>query len=240
MDNPKVDYAYGQHIWAETPTGKILIQGGPIMAAVDTVYFTITGRGTHAAHPHGGVDPIVAGAQVVSALQSIVTRNIDPLDNAVVTVSKFHSGTAHNIIPEAAELCVSVRTFKPEVRDTIERRFTDIVNGVCNSLGCSADINYIREHNPTVNDEEVAEIVRQEAVEIVGADNVIGDQRTMGAEDMSDFLALVPGAFAFVGARNESKDCVYPHHHPRFNVDEDAFAIGAELMHRVALRLLTL
>jgi amidohydrolase len=238
LDNPKVDMAYGQHIWSGEPLGKILVESGPVMAAVDTVHIRITGKGCHAAMPQQGTDTVLTAAHVVTSLQSIVTRSVDPLQPAVVTVSMFHAGTAHNIIPPLAELTLSVRVFDDETHDLIEQRIHEIATGVAHSMGCEAEIDYIREHRPVVNDEEVTEIVREEAVAIVGADNVMGDMRTMGAEDFSDFLKKVPGNFTFIGARNEAKDCVYPHHHPLFNVDEDAFAIGTELMYRVAQRLL--
>jgi amidohydrolase len=240
LDNPKVDYAYGQHIWSNDPVGKILIQGGPVMAAVDKVELTIRGKGTHAAYPQGGLDPVYCGAQIVTALQSIVSRNTDPLESAVITVSMFQAGTAHNIIPETAELTMSVRVFNDEVHDMLEQRIKEVCTGIATALGCTAELNYIREHAPTVNDDRIAAIVREEAVAIVGEDNVIDDQRTMGAEDFGEFLQQVPGAFAFVGACNPAKGCNYPHHHPKFNVDEDAFAIGAELMYRVTQRLLAL
>lgn len=238
MENPKVDYAYGQHVWSYAPTGQIWIQEGPIMAAVDTVYVKIIGAGTHAAMPEGGVDPIYAGAQVVTALQSVITRNINPLEPGVVTVSQFHGGTAHNVIPEEVTLTMSVRVFDDETHATIERRIKEIVTGVASALGCKAEIDYVHEHAPTVNDAEIAQLVREEAIAIVGEDNVAPNQKVMGAEDFGDYARLVPSAFAFVGAKNEAKDCIYPHHHPKFNVDEDAFAIAAELMYRVAQRLL--
>jgi len=238
MENPHVDYAYGQHIWSYAPTGQIWIEEGPIMAAVDTVYVKIIGAGTHAAMPEGGVDPIYAGAQVVSALQSIVTRNVTPLEPAVVTVSQFHGGTAHNVIPEFVDLTMSVRVFDDETHALIERRIHEIIEGVAAALGCRAEINYVHEHQPTVNNPEVTAIVREEAIAIVGEENVLATQKVMGAEDFGDYARLVPAAFAFVGARNEARDCIYPHHHPKFNVDEDAFAIAAERMYRVAQRLL--
>ena len=241
MDNPKVDYCYGQHIWALAPSGIIQVEDGPIMAAVDTVYFTIEGKGTHAALPHTGHDPIVAGAQIVSALQTIATRDVDPLHSCVITVSMFNAGTAHNVIPQRAKLAISVRVFDDAVHDLIERRIKEVISGISTAMSCSAEIDYIREHRPTVNAPEIAALVREEAVGIVGKDSVwtLG-QKTMGAEDMSDFLHLAPGAFGFVGGYNEAKDCVYPHHHPKFNIDEDALAIGTELMYRVGKRLLTL
>jgi len=238
MENPKVDYAYGQHIWSYAPTGQIWIEEGPIMAAVDTVYVKIIGAGTHAAMPEGGIDPIYAGAQVVTALQSIMTRNVNPLEPGVVTVSEFHGGTAHNVIPEFVDLTMSVRVFDDETHALIERRIHEITTGVAAALGCTAEINYVHEHQPTVNDPEIAALVREEAIAIVGEENVLATQKVIGAEDFGDYARLVPAAFAFVGAKNEAQDCVYPHHHPKFNVDEDAFAIAAELMYRVAHRLL--
>lgn len=238
LEDPKVDVCYGQHIWAGCPTGQIQISGGPVMAAVDTVHVVIHGKGTHAAFPQGGNDPIYCAAQIVSALQSVVSRNIDPLKCAVVTVSELNAGTAHNIIPPYAKMTMSVRVFEPDVHRILKSRIHEIVNGIADSLGCNADIDYSHEQAATVNDHRVAELVREEAIAIVGADNVTDDQKTMGAEDFSDFLAQVPGAFAFIGAANTEKECIYPHHHPKFNIDEDAMAIGNELMHRVALRLL--
>lgn len=238
MESPKVDVAYAQHIWSGTPTGQILVESGPVMAAVDTVYITVKGKGCHAAMPHEGTDCIVAAAQIVTALQTIVTRSVNPLEPAVITVAMFHAGTAHNIIPPEAKLTLSVRVFDAEMHDIIEQRIHEVVNGISGCMGCSSEINYQRQHNATVNDEEITQIVREEALAIVGEANVIGGERTMGAEDMSDFLKLVPGCFAFIGAQNEAKDCIYPHHHPKFNIDEDALLIGAELMYRVAHRLL--
>jgi amidohydrolase len=240
LENPKPDYTYGQHIWAQEPTGKILIQGGPVMAGVDRLEISLTGKGTHAAYPHGGIDPILAAAQIITALQSIVSRNVDPNEQAVVTIAVINAGTAHNIIPQTVEMIGTVRWFDEATHDIVRRRIHQVVEGVGSAMGCQVEVRYIAEHFPTVNDDRIAEIVREEAVQIVGAENVIPRQRTMGAEDMSDFLRQIPGAFAFVGGRCEKKECVYPHHHPKFNVDEDAFAIGSELMYRVAQRLLAL
>lgn len=238
MQNPQVDTTYAQHIWANGPIGTIQIEGGPIMAAVDTVHVKVIGKGTHAAMPETGHDPIVAAAQIVTALQTIITRNVNPLDAAVVTVSEFIGGTAHNVIPEEVILTMSVRVFKADAHKTIKARIHEIVNGIAQAMGCRAEIDYVHEHQATDNNKEIAKIVHEEAVKIVGANNVIPEQRTMGAEDFSDYLKLVPGAFAFIGAANPAKDCIYPHHHPKFNVDEDSFAIGTELMFRVANRLL--
>ncbi len=240
LENPKVQYCYGQHIWAGSPTGQILIQGGPVMAGVDRLEISLTGKGTHAAQPQSGYDTVYAAAQVITALQTVISRNIDPLEAGVVTVAMINGGTAHNIIPEKVELVGTIRWFDNETHEIIKKRVPEVVTGIANALQVQADVRIIHEHFPTVNDDNIAEIVRQEAVQIVGEANVITRQRTMGAEDFSDFAREAPGAFAFVGAQNPSKDCVWPHHHPKFNVDEDAFAIGSELMHRVCLRLLEL
>jgi len=238
LHDPPVSSAYGQHVWAETPVGKILIQEGPIMAAVDRIHITVTGKGTHAAYPQGGHDPIFASAQMITALQSIVSRNIDPLEPAVITIAQINAGTAHNIIPPVCEMVGTVRVFDEAAHAVIRRRIHEVCEGIAKTLGCEAKVDYMPEHVATVNDPRIAAIVREEALAIVGAENVIPKQKTMGAEDMSDFLKHVPGAYAFIGGRNEAKGCVYPHHHPKFNVDEDALAIGAELMYRVARRLL--
>ena len=238
MEHPHVDVAYGQHVWAQAPVGQILIEEGPVMAAVDRIHITITGKGTHAAYPHGGHDPIYCAAQMITALQSIVSRNIDPLQPAVVTISMISAGTAHNIIPPTCEMTGTVRVFDAETHGIIRRRIEEISDGIARTLGCEARLDYLPEHVPVVNDARIAAIVREEAVAIVGASNVLANQKTMGAEDMSDFLKLVPGAYAFIGAQNKDKGCFYPHHHPKFNIDEDALAIGAELMYRVAQRLL--
>ncbi len=238
LENPRPGACYGQHVWASAPVGTIMIEDGPIMAAVDRIEITLTGKGTHAAYPQGGVDPIFAAAQIISALQSIVSRNVDPLLSAVVTIAVIHAGTAHNIIPETVQMIGTVRVFDDNVHDILRHRIREIVTGIAAALGCHAELNYIPEHDATVNNPEIAAIVREEAIAIVGPDKVTADQKTMGAEDMSDFLRVVPGAYAFIGARNPDKGAVYPHHHPKFNIDEDALAIGAELMYRVARRLL--
>ena len=238
LDNPPFDVCYGQHVWAEAEVGKILIQGGPVMAAVDRLQIAIHGKGTHAAYPHGGVDPVYCAAQVITALQSIVSRNVDPLKPAVVTIAQINAGTAHNIIPPRCDMVGTVRVFDEGTHEILRRRIHEIITGVAQALGCTAELDYIPEHIATVNDPEIARLVREEAVAIVGEERVSSEQRTMGAEDMSDFLRRVPGAYAFIGGRNAAKGCTYPHHHPKFNVDEDALAIGAELMYRVARRLL--
>jgi amidohydrolase len=238
MENPKVDLCYGQHVWAAADIGSIMIAPGPVMAAVDRLEITVSGKGTHAAYPHGGTDCVYASAQIITALQSIVSRNVDPLRPAVVTIAQINAGTAHNIIPPECRMVGTVRAFDEETHAILRQRIPEIVKGVAQTLGCEAQVNYITEHSATVNDADVAALVREEAVAIVGEQNVSGEQRTMGAEDMSDYLKAVPGAYVFIGARNAAKGAIYPHHHPKFSIDEDALAIGAELMYRVAQRLL--
>lgn len=238
LEHPRPASCYGQHVWASAPIGTIMIEDGPVMAAVDRIEITVTGKGTHAAYPQGGVDPIYASAQIITALQSIVSRNVDPLQPAVVTIAVINGGTAHNIIPEQVKMIGTVRVFDDATHDILRNRIREIINGVASALGCQADLNYLPEHDATVNAPEIAALVREEAIAIVGKDHVTANQRTMGAEDMSDFLRVIPGAYAFIGAQNPDKGAIYPHHHPKFNIDEDAMAIGAELMYRVTQRLL--
>ncbi len=238
MEEPKVDVVFGYHVWQPLPVGKIGIVPGPCMAAVDVFTVRIIGSSTHAAYPHGGVDPIYIAAQVISALQSIVSRNLNPLDRAVVTVGAINAGTAFNIIPEYAELKGTVRTFSPEARKLIPERFRAIVSGVAEALGGRAEIEYLQEIPATVNDPEVAAFVREVAEEIVGKENVVEPEPSMGGEDHAFYQEIAPGCYSFIGMANPEKGAIYPHHHPKFNLDEDALAIGVELISQVTRRWL--
>jgi amidohydrolase len=238
LEAPKPDAAFGVHVWQDLDLGKIGVTSGPFMAAVDAFTVTVTGKGAHAAMPHLGVDPVVCAAHVVTALQTIASRGVSPLSEVVVSVTQLHAGTAFNIIPGAATLNGTVRVFDPALWEELPGRFERIVRGVCEALGCRAVIEYQRCNRPTVNDPRMAEIARAAAAEVVGAENVLDDVRTMGGEDFSWFLARVPGCFIAVGSRNESKGLTAEHHHPRFDVDEACLGIGAEVLMRTAKRFL--
>jgi amidohydrolase len=235
---PKPDAAFGLHVWQDLDLGQVGVTPGPFMAAVDEFTVTLRGRGAHGAMPNNGLDPIVAMAQVISALQTIASRGADPLESVVVSVTQIKAGTAFNIIPETAWMNGTVRVFDDELWKELPERFERIVRGVAEAMGCKADIEYIRHNRPTVNDPDMAAIAQQAAAEIVGAENVVTDIRTMGGEDFSDFLRAVPGCFIAIGSRNASRDLIWGHHHPKFDVDEQSLKIGADVLMRTAQKFL--
>ena len=240
LESPKVSATIGLHVWNNFPVGTVGVYAGPMMAAVDEFELKIQGRGGHGAMPHQTVDAIVVGAQVVTALQTIVSRNVSPLDSAVVTVGKFTAGNAFNVIAETAHLRGTIRTFSKETNASIPEMFERVIRGVCLSQGATYQLDYKRQTPPLVNSEEVCEMVAECAAEVVGRERVIRDEsvRTMGGEDMSYFLEKVKGCYFFLGTRNESRGLTYPHHSPRFDIDESALATGVEIMGRVIRRYL--
>lgn len=238
LEDPKVDAVFGLHIDQEHPVGQIGIRPGPAMAAADRFSIHIRGKGGHGAKPETTVDPIVVGAQIVTALQTLVAREIDPTQEAVVSVCVFKSGDAFNVIPDTADLGGTVRTFTPENRDFLERRIGELAAGIASAMRAEVDYEYVRGYPATVNDPEMAELVRQEAAKVVGEDGIRHADLMMGAEDFSYFLEAAPGTYWFVGSRNPERGLIWGHHHPRFDLDEAALAIGMESMVNVALRYL--
>lgn len=239
LENPPVSAAVGLHVWNNLPVGQVGIHAGAMMAAVDDFEVVIQGRGGHAASPHQTVDAVLVAAQVVTALQTVVSRNVSPLDSAVVTIGKIVAGSAFNIIAETATLRGTVRAFAKETHARIPEMFERVVRGVCEAMGATYQLNYERKTLPLVNNQEMCALVADCAAEVVGRDNIIVDERTMGGEDMSYFLERVPGCFFFLGTRNEARGLMHPHHSPRFDIDESAMEIGVELMARVARRYLS-
>jgi amidohydrolase len=236
--DPRVDAAFGVHVWQDLDVGKVGVTRGPWMASVDEFTVTLEGRGAHAAAPHQGVDPVVAMAHVITALQTIASRSTDPLLEVVVSVTQVRAGTAFNIIPETAWMNGTVRTFDAALWQELPGRFERIVHGVAGALGCKAEVVYQRHNRPTVNDPVMADLAGEAAAAVVGPGNVVPGIRTMGGEDFSAFLHEVPGAFLAVGSRNAPRGLVHMHHHPRFDVDEGCLGIGAEVLLRVARRFL--
>ncbi len=238
LEDPKVDAAFGMHLAQEQPLGVIGVRAGATMAAADRFSVHIKGKGGHGARPQSTVDPIAVGAQIVVALQTIVSREVDPTKAAVVTVGAFQAGDAFNVIPDTAELRGTVRTFDPEVRQQIAERIEALVTGIATSMRAEATVEYRFGYPATVNDPEMTELVRAAAAEVVGPDRVIEAPQTMGAEDMSYFLERVPGCYYIVGSRNPDKGLVWGHHHPRFDFDEEALANGIETLVTTTLRYL--
>ncbi len=233
-----VSSVIGIHLWSLLEVGKIAVRSGPFMAAPDTFFITIRGKGGHAAMPHVTVDPVVIAAQVVTNLQHIVSRNIDPLDPVVLSVTQFHAGTAHNVIPETVELNGTVRSFKPELRTEVPRLMEQIVKGITEAHGASYEFRYEKGYRPVINDETVTEKIRNVLVEVFGEDIVVEGHQQMGGEDFSAFQQAAPGTFFYVGAGNAQKGIVYPHHHPKFTVDEDSFPYGVKAFVGIVLKTL--
>jgi amidohydrolase len=237
MESPKVDAVLGYHIWQQVPLGKVGVITGPCMAAVDRFVVTVRGKGGHAAYPHLSADPIVAAAQIVTALQTIVARNVSPIDTGVVTVGRIEGGSAFNIIPPQVVIEGTVRTFSKEAGRTIPKRFKEIVTGVARAMGTTAEIRYSREHGAVVNDAAMAAFVREVARDVVGKSSVIDAEPSMGGEDFSAYQALAPGCYFFIGSA-PPKGEVFPHHHPRFNPDEDVLETAVAVLTEAARRWL--
>jgi amidohydrolase len=233
-----VDTVIGAHLWASLPVGKLGVAYGPMMGSPDTFWITIKGRGGHGAMPHQAVDSIAIGAQVVNNLQHLVSRNIDPIDNVVVSVTKFTGGTAHNVIPGCVEMLGTVRTLDPEVRKRVPELMERIVRGITEAHRASYEFEYQFGFRPVVNDEETTRALEDTVREVFGEEALEIVRPTLGGEDFSALQQKAPGTFFWVGAGNEEKGITYPHHHPRFTVDEDAFPYGMKLFVNAAFKLL--
>nr|PZN03658.1 MAG: amidohydrolase [Bacillota bacterium] len=235
LEDPKVDNIFGLHLWTNYPIGTVGLKSGPLMAAADAFEIEIIGKGGHGSAPHEAVDAVVVASQVVMALQTIVSRSVAPLEPAVVSVGMLKAGYNFNVIADRATVCGTVRTYSEVVRSLIEGRIEEIVKGISAAYGADYRFEYSRGYPAVITDERVTEYARQVAAEVVGAQNVIEAVPVMGGEDFAYYLQRVPGTFAFVGARNEEKGIDKPHHHPEFDIDENALAVGVELMVRYVL-----
>lgn len=236
LEETGAEAVFGLHLWSPLPVGKVAVTAGPFMASADDFEIVVTGKGGHAAFPHTAIDAVVVGSYVVAALQTLVSRRVDPLQAAVVTVGSFHAGSGDNVIAESAILRGTMRTFDAALRDSLVRRLREITEATCAALGARGEIRFFPGYPATINDAEMAAFVAEIAANTVGRDNVVRDLVMMGAEDMSYFLRERPGCYFFVGAGNESRGIVHPHHSPHFDIDEDSLAIGCELFLRIAER----
>jgi amidohydrolase len=227
-----VDAALGLHLWSTLPVGTIGVNRGALMAAVDSFSIDIVGRGGHGAMPHEAADPILAAARVVESLQSIVSREISPLDSAVVTIGSIHGGTAFNVIPGSVTLEGTARSFTAEAGRALPEKIARIVHGTAAACGVEAKVRYERVNGATVNDPRIADIVIETAARLLGEENVATDTRTLAGEDMCVYLDRVPGCFFFVGCAREGEP--RPHHSPRFDLDERALALGTLVLEAAA------
>jgi amidohydrolase len=223
-----VDFIYGCHLWTPLDYGKVAAMPGPFMAAADFFKATITGRGGHAGLPHTAVDPVAAAAEFVGSVQHIVSRRIDPLQPAVVTIGSLRAGDAPNVIPDRAELLGTTRSFDAGMRERLPQLIEEIGRSVCAAHGAEFELDFTFGYKPVVNDERATGLVRD-----VVSDELFELDPIMGGDDFSAYLAEAPGCYAFIGAGGE-----FPHHHPRFVIDERALEIGTRLHVHVALRAL--
>jgi len=230
LENPHVDMMFGLHNHPEVPVGKVAVKEGPLMAAVDTIKVTVSGRGGHGALPHRNVDPIVASAAIITNLQTVVSRNVDPQEPAVVTIGTIHGGTANNIIPDKVEMTGTVRTFNPAVRAKMEEWLRRIVESTAAALGAKGELCYRYEIPPVLNNAEATAILRKAVVSIVGREGIVTPVPSMGGEDFAVFQEKVPGCFFWLGVGNLEKGIVHPWHSPHFDVDESALPIGAGVL----------
>ena len=238
LENPRPDSTLALHLWNVKPLGWLGITPGPLMAASETFSITITGKGGHGASPHTTADPLYAAAQIVTALQSIVSRNVPPLETAVVSVTSIHSGTTFNVIPQTAELQGTIRTFNPEIRKKVLSRFREIATGVADALNCTAEVQTEDITPAVINDPEITHRVQQVAQQLFPDAKIDTDARTMGSEDMAFMMEDIPGCYFFIGSANSARGLDAAHHHPRFDFDESALTTGAALMSAVVLDLL--
>lgn len=230
LENPRPDVTLIVHLWNEEPVGTVNITAGPVMAAADKWTCTVRGKGGHGALPHQTTDPIVAASHVVTALQTVVSRNVSPTEAAVITVGSCHGGDAFNVIPDRVDLTGTIRTYEPQIRDMVLHRVRDVIEQVAAGCGASADLNITHLTPAVVNDPEVVDVVRGAARAVIGSQNVASGERTMGSEDAAYFTREVPGCYFFVGSANPERGLDAPHHNPRFDFDEDALVIGVAVL----------
>ncbi len=231
LDNPRVDVTLGLHVWNEQPVGWIGIANGPAMAGAEIFNVKVIGKGGHGAAPHLSADPVLAAAQIITALQSIVARNVAPLQTAVVSVCTVHGGQAFNVIPSQVELTGTIRTFEPQVRALVLERFEQIIHSSAEAMGCRAEIDLQRLTPAAINQPETSARIQAVARNLFPQATVdAGNYVTMGSEDFAFILEKVPGCFFFIGSANPEKGLDASHHNPRFDFDESILPNSAALM----------
>lgn len=230
MENPRVDAVFGLHVSTEIPTGEIGVKFGQLNAASDTIKIILHGKSTHGAYPHSGVDTIVMAGQVINGLQTIVSRNVDPRDSAVVTLGKIQGGTQENIIADKVEMVGTVRTLDPEVREKVVGRIQALVPQIAEAMGGSGEVFREQGYAALINHDEMVEVVKGNGEELLGRDKVkMIKNPSLGVEDFAYFLQEAPGAFYFLGCRNEAKGIIHDGHNGYFDIDEDCLEIGVAL-----------
>ncbi len=237
LENPRPDAALAIHVWNSGPVGTFSAMPGPVMAAAESWEAVIAGKGGHGAMPQQTVDPIVAAAAVVNALQTIVSRNVSPLETAVVSVGMISGGDAFNVIPPAVEMRGTLRTFDPRVREVVMRRTQEIIEGTARVMGATATVKLHPLTPAVVNDAKVAAVVQGAIRDLFGAEALQTDERTMGSEDAAFFLQEIPGCYFFIGSGFTDREPA-PHHNPHFDIDERALVNGVAVVVESLKRLM--
>lgn len=232
-----VDAIIGAHLWQPVPSGAIGVSYDRLMASPDEFTIRIKGRGGHGSMPQQTVDAALVAAQVVVSLNTIVSRNIDPLEQAVLSVGMLKSGETFNIIPDSAEIKGTVRSFEHSIRLGVFNRMEEMLKGICAAHGAEYQLDTIFGYPPVINRPEYTKVIAEAGESALGKENVLTIKPVMGGEDFSYYLEKVPGAFFFVGAGNEEKGAIYPQHHPKYDIDEDALRNGMEVMAAAAVKL---
>jgi len=234
----KPDFCLGLHLWNEMPVGTMIVHGGPIMAGARMFEINLKGKGGHGAVPHLAIDPVLTASQITVAVQSIVARNISPLDSAVISVCMIQTGTASNIIPDTALIKGTMRAFTPEIFETLSNRLVEVVEGIAKAMGCEVDVTLGNPILPTTNNDTIAGLTKEAILEILPETTIDEHHQTMGSEDMSIWLDKIPGCFFFLGSANAEKGLNYSHHHPKFDFDETALPMGAASLASATVKIL--
>jgi amidohydrolase len=222
------DQVYAAHNWPEESLGTVVVRSGAIMAASDFFDIEIEGVGAHAAMPHRGIDPVLVACHVVTALQSLVSRNVNPQDAAVLSITKIEAGSAYNVIPRSVKLAGTCRTFEAKVRDAMEVGIERVARGVAEAFGASARLRYQRNYPPTVNTPAETEVARRAAARVVGEKNVVSDRKpSMGGEDFAFLLERRPGSYVWLGQGGGPSACNV--HHPQYDFNDALLTVGASI-----------
>ena len=238
LENPKADFCLALHLWNERPYGWLGISPGPVMTAGELFKIRVTGKGGHGALPHLAKDPVLAAATIVTTIQSVASRNVSPLQSAVVSVTAIHGGETFNVIPPRIEMQGTIRTFEPEVRSRVTERFQEILAGVAQAMDCQVEVEITSLTPPVINERRITTEVQQIAGQLFPKFNMDKDFRTMVSEDMAFVMEEVPGCFFFVGSANSEKGLDAPHHHPKFDIEEGALEAATAFMSAATANLL--
>jgi amidohydrolase len=234
LEGVRADAGFAVHVFNRFPAGRIAVRSGPVMTSADRLELTVTGRGGHAANPHSAVDPVVAAAHVITALQTLVSRETPPLQPAVLSLTTLQAGTAFNIIPDRVEMTGTLRCFDGDLRERLLASLRRTAEGVAAGLACTARVSAEFLTPAVVNDAVAADLARRAATAVVGSDQVVEGDPFTGSDDLAYFWQQVPGCYAFLGSGRTDGSPVLPNHNARFDIDESALTVGVEFLVRAA------